>query len=100
MDLFQAIAAGDFAEVLRQSKDRTKVNSCLPDGTTPLMAAAAGGQRRIVEVLERSRANLNARDQSGQTALLIAASHGKRRVLEYLANYADADEVARANEIL
>jgi serine/threonine-protein phosphatase 6 regulatory ankyrin repeat subunit B len=100
MDLFQAIAAGNFAEVLRQSKDRPQVNCCLPNGTTPLMAAAASGQRRIVEVLERSRANLNARDQNGQTALLIAARHGKCKVMEYLARHADLDEVARANEIL
>jgi serine/threonine-protein phosphatase 6 regulatory ankyrin repeat subunit B len=100
MDLFQAINAGDVAEVLRHSKNRAKVNECLPDGTTPLMAAAAAGQRRIVEILNRVGAKLDARDHKGQTALLLTARYGKRKVLEYLAKYAAPNEVAEARNIL
>src|SRR5262249_33824436 len=100
MDLFQAINAGEFAEALRLSKNRAKVNECLPDGTTPLMAAAAPGQRRIVEILNRDRAELGESDHKGQTAVVLAARHGKCKVLEYLARYADFNDVAEARKIV
>jgi ankyrin repeat protein len=100
MDLFQAINTGKINEVLRQIELNANVSQSLPDGTTPLMAAAAAGQRRIVEILIRANADRRARDQNGQTALLLAARSGKRKVMEYLARDEAVEERVQASKLL
>jgi ankyrin repeat protein len=74
--LHSGVAAGAPAacrELLRAGADP---NARLADGATPLMAAAAGNRRELVEMLIARNANVEWRDHAGRTAADVAAAAG------------------------
>lgn len=54
------------------------------DGSTPLMAAAMGGQADVLTFLLDRGAKVDARNQSGETALMMSASGGYTNVVHML----------------
>jgi ankyrin repeat protein len=57
-----------------------------PDGLTPLMAAALGGQRDVAARLLHSGCSVDAKDKKGMTALVKAVRMGQTKVLKVLLN--------------
>jgi len=96
--LFDAVAAGDLAEVKRL------VVGCGVDpnvreddyGATPLHVAAEYGYSEIVEVLLEHGAAPNIREKYGDTPLHYAATFGNSKVVEVLLEHG-ADPNARNN---
>jgi ankyrin repeat protein len=73
---------GDRArEMLASSAD---VNAAAPDGTTPLMAAAAVGDVDLMRLLLEHGADLNAATGLGATALATAVMAANRPAVEFL----------------
>jgi ankyrin repeat protein len=70
---------------MRSSLDRgADPNARDADGTPAIVAAAAGGHDKAIELLCRYRADVNARDAQGQTALMKAAYHGHLQAMSVL----------------
>ncbi len=88
-------------------KDGVSVNYRLPEGITPLIAAAAPpvpGQDKIVELLLKAGARIDAQDKDGKTALMMAAENNNvettRVLLAYKANQRLTDKEGRIAEQL
>ena len=63
-----------------------------PDGTTPLMAAAAGGHEAVVEVLLACGADAAKRDAKGRRAAAYARAGGHACLAKRLDTVVDKDE--------
>ncbi len=70
--LFEAIAAGDAAEVGALVGAGVDVNARGPDGDTPLVTAAELGDLAIVEALIDAEADVNLPDEEGNVPLAYA----------------------------
>src|ERR1044071_4383257 len=80
--LFEAIRAGDRAEVKTLLKNGADIHARDEAGNTPLMAAAQNADVAVLELLLKAGADVNATNQAGATALLRAAtSEDKVRLL-------------------
>jgi ankyrin repeat protein len=80
--LFEAIRAGDRAEVKTLLKRGADIHARDEAGNTPLMAAAQNADAAVLEVLLKAGADVNATNQAGATPLLRAAtSEDKVRLL-------------------
>jgi ankyrin repeat protein len=78
---------GDKAAVMKyltRYGDAVIVDKQEGHGTTALMAAAAGGQKDIVELLLDRGAGIHKKDYMGDTALMAAADNGCTEVAELL----------------
>ena len=63
------------------------VNSCNKEGTTPLMAASAGGDLATVQLVLDYRANVYRSDIKGRTALFYAATAGNGEIVKTLLSF-------------
>jgi ankyrin repeat protein len=96
--LLNAIRAGD-VEAAKRLAGANTVNAAAADGTTPLMLAAARGDRALCALLLERGAAVNAADERGYTALFRAcwdaeADSGYPEVVQQLLD-AGADKEAR-----
>lgn len=85
--LGQAAAAGDLQKVKDLLKAGVDINGKdSGNGMTPLMQAAASGQKAIVQLLLGARppANVNASDLQNRTAIFLAAQKGHADVIDML----------------
>ena len=64
----------------------------VPDGVTPLMAAAAGGHEAVVEVLLACGADAARRDARGRSAAAHARAAGHVHLAERLDTVVDKDQ--------
>ena len=87
LDIFEAAAAGRFDRIKQLLMlDAKAVNSCAPDGFTPLGLAAFFGHKEAVELLLRHGADVNAvsRNATGYTALTGAVAAGHTEIVALL----------------
>ncbi|EGF31785.1 Ankyrin [Oxalobacteraceae bacterium IMCC9480] len=92
-----AIKSDDITGVIAQLRKGADVNLALPDGTTPLMHAAARGNTRIVELLLQSGGIApDATDANGCNAVHMAAIGNRSGVLHQLIGATTIDLNARA----
>ena len=83
--LFSAAESGDHATALRLAGTKgTDVNATGPDGTTPLMYAAANDDPELVRALIKAGANVKLKNQLGTSALTEAAIIGSAPIVEAL----------------
>jgi uncharacterized protein len=82
--LFDAVEAGDMADVERLLANGTDVDSRARDQATPLMEAALGGQPDIAALLLAKGADVMARNTGGFTPLHAAAYSGSVPIAELL----------------
>ncbi|WP_372619221.1 ankyrin repeat domain-containing protein [Falsiroseomonas sp.] len=96
LELLHAARVGDLARV------RSLVPPCgdlaadavpdAPDGVTPLMAAAAGGHERMVELLLQLGADAARRDVRGRSAAYHARGAGHPHLAERLDTVVDKEK--------
>jgi ankyrin repeat protein/mono/diheme cytochrome c family protein len=80
--IFEAIRAGDRAEVKTLLKNGENIHARDESGNTPLMAAALNADTAVLDLLLKAGADVNATNQAGVTPLLRAAtSEDKVRLL-------------------
>ncbi len=72
--LFEAIRAGDRAEVKTLLKKGADIRARDEAGNTPLMAAAQNADASVLELLLKAGADVNVTNQAGATPLLRAAT--------------------------
>ncbi len=63
-----------------------KIDSCLPDGRTPLHVAAAAGDLRMVQFLIANKATIDVVTPAGKTAEKLAQQKKHKEVVKYLKN--------------
>ena len=90
--LFDAVNAGDKAEVERLLASGAEVDSRAGDQATPLMAAALRDQPAVAELLLAKGADVTARNAGGFTPLHAAAYSGSVAIAELLLNKGAAIE--------
>src|SRR3972149_9612195 len=73
--LFEAIDAGNAAEVTRLVRAGVHYTAKNDEGETPLYVAAEKGQGAIASMLLDNRADIKARTPNGETALPAASLH-------------------------
>ena len=84
--LFLASQQGHGSVIQAIIKAGGDVKAGMPNGTTPLMVAAASGEVEAVRVLIENRADVNAKDGvRAQTPLMYAAASNRPAVIELLA---------------
>ena len=84
--LFLASQQGHGSVIQAIIKAGGDVKAGTPNGTTPLMVAAASGEVEAVRVLIENRADVNAKDGvRAQTPLMYAAASNRPSVIELLA---------------
>jgi len=77
---------GDMTGVKAALMRDVDVNAVNIAGWTPLHAAAAGGQTKVLKALLRAKADINIRDRGGNSAAHEAARGGHLQCLETLAD--------------
>jgi ankyrin repeat protein len=82
--LFDAVKAGDTADVERLLASGAEVDSRDHDQATPLIAAALSDQPAVAELLLSKGADMMARNAGGFTPLHAAAYSGSVRIAELL----------------
>ncbi len=100
MSLFDAIRAGDEAQVEELLDAGEDANLLGERGRTPLMAAAESGNERIVRAVLDAGGEPFLTDSMGETALMIAAAHGHAAVCRLLLPHASEDERDMARRLL
>lgn len=73
------------------------VNIADVNGNTPLMVAAASGDKDLVQLLLEKQAQVNTYNNSGVTALIAASFNGRREIVQLLLEKG-ADIYAKNNE--
>lgn len=92
-----AVQSDDADGVVAQLRKGADVNLALPDGTTPLMKAAARGNTRIIQLLLQSdRIAPDAIDANGCNAVHVAAVANRSAALHLLIGATTIDLNARA----
>lgn len=96
--LYDAVLAGDVAQVKAALAEASDVNMLGPGHRTPLIEAAAAGRADLVKLLLQAGAEPSWKDGEDETALLKAAANGHREVAALLIDAAPEDErdLARA----
>jgi ankyrin repeat protein len=92
--MFDAVSAGDKAEVERLLASGAKVDSRDGDQATPLIAAALSNQPAVAELLLTQGADVMARNSGGFTPLHAAAYSGSAPIAEMLLDKGAAIEDA------
>ena len=82
--LFNAILKDRTSMVESLLKNGVEINIKTPDGTTPLMAAAARGSIEIINLLLAKGADMNAGNNAGETAFQVAMRYGFTSAAELL----------------
>ena len=83
--LFDATESGDHATALRLASAKgANVNAAGPDGTTPIMYAAANDDLELVRALIKAGANVKLKNQLGTSAITEAAIIGSAPIIEAL----------------
>jgi ankyrin repeat protein len=82
--LLEAVERGDRAAALRLLATGADPNAPGPDGTTPIMWAAANDDPELVRALIRARANVTLTNHLGTSALTEAAIIGSAPVIDAL----------------
>jgi hypothetical protein len=100
MTLYEAVEAGDAAQVQAALKSAKDVNQLGPDNRTPLIVAAAAGRADLVKLLLAAGAEPSWKDAEAETALLKAAANGHREVAALLIDSAPEDEADMARAFL
>jgi hypothetical protein len=100
MSLFDAIRAGDEAQVEELLTTGEDANLLGERGRTPLMAAAEAGNERMVRAVLAAGGEPFLTDSMGETALMIAAAHGHAAVCRWLLPHATEDERDMARRLL
>lgn len=98
MTLYEAVEAGDAAQVQAALETARDVNQLGPGNRTPLIEAAAAGRTDLVKLLLAAGAEPTWKDSEGETALLKAAANGHREAVALLIDASPEDErdMARA----
>jgi ankyrin repeat protein len=100
MTLYEAVEAGDVAQVKAALKTARDVNELGPESRTPLIVAAAAGRADLVKLLLDAGAEPSWKDAETETALLKAAANGHREVVAQLIDLAPEDERDLARSFL
>lgn len=100
MSLFNAIRAGDVAQVEELLAAGEDANLLGDRGRTPLMAAAETGNEQLVRAVLSAGGEPFLTDSMGETALIIAAAHGHAAVCQLLMPHASEDERDMARRLL
>ncbi|XP_067668435.1 putative ankyrin repeat protein RF_0381 isoform X2 [Haliotis asinina] len=84
-NLHKACRSGILAEV-RQilNHEQVDINSSGKCGCTPVMIAAEGGRRDLVDLLVRQGSDLSLRDNDDNTALHVASIKGHLKIVRYI----------------
>ena len=82
--LLDAVESGDRTAALRLLAKGANPNATGPDGTTPIMWAAANDDVELVRALVKAGANVGARNHFGTSALTEAATTGSASVIDVL----------------
>ena len=82
--LFNAILKDRSSMVESLIKNGVEINAKTPDGTTPLMAAAARGNINIIRQLLAKGADTNITNNASETAYQVAVRYGFGPVAEFL----------------
>ncbi len=82
--LLDAVESGDRTAALRLLAKGANPNAPGPDGTTPIMWAAANDDVELVRALVKAGANVGARNHFGTSALTEAATTGSAGVIDVL----------------
>src|SRR5688500_5401331 len=82
--LLDAVERGDRAAALRLLATGADPNVAGPDGTTPIMWAAANDDLELVRALIKARANVTLKNQLGTSALTEAAIVGSAPIVDAL----------------
>src|SRR5688572_4455582 len=82
--LLEAVERGDRAAALRLLATGADPNVAGPDGTTPVMWAAANDDLELVRALIKARANVTLKNQLGTSALTEAAIVGSAPIVDAL----------------
>src|SRR5687767_8793576 len=82
--LLDAVERGDRAAALRLLATGADPNVAGPDGTTPVMWAAANDDLELVRALIKARANVTLKNQLGTSALTEAAIVGSAPIVDAL----------------
>lgn len=85
--LHYAAASGSLSIVQLLLDHDAYIDAESPNKTTPLMMAARGGYRDVVELLLTQGADLHAKNELGLTALDFARAQGRLHLADYLAEY-------------
>lgn len=96
MDLQSAAFEGNVEEIRRHVAHGSNLNEKSPDGSRPLIAAAAFNQLEAVKALVEGGADLNLTNNEGSTALYGAAFLCRTEVVQVLLD-AGADKSIRNN---
>ena len=97
-DLLAAAKAGDVARVqalLSLSGTPVEDGPPAPDSMTPLMAAAAGGHKAVLELLLQHGADPARRDAQGRSAAAYARAAGHPHLAERLDTVVDKEQTLR-----
>lgn len=100
--LLLAAQKGFFTAAGRMTDFGADVNKADKFGFTPLMMAASGNDRALVDALLAKNADLNARSAAGDTAFTLAGGQGHAGMLKYLiekgAAFTDAEGIRTITE--
>jgi ankyrin repeat protein len=98
-DLVTEVRAGNIAGVrARLSPAGEALDNCpsnLPNGLTPLMAAAACGREDVVELLLHCGADPTRRDMRGRSAAAYARASGHPHLAQQLDTVVDQEKTMR-----
>ncbi|CAK9043115.1 unnamed protein product [Durusdinium trenchii] len=99
--LFAEIEHGNQASVLERLREDFEGDCNCSDegGTTPLLRAAALGQREIVQVLMEHKADLMASDLDGDNALMMAIAQNHLEIVHCLLDARDSVDPDVPNKI-
>ena len=84
MVLINAIKKKNDAEIEYVIPKSFSVDFLMNNGSTPLILAVDGGDKKIVEAVLKKGADINYRDSAGNTALYMAAMFGKKPIIKLL----------------
>ncbi len=100
MSLFDAVMAGDLAQVEARLAGGEDPNPFDAERRTPLMLAAERGEQDIVRALLAAGADPSLTDRLGESALTKAAAHGHRALATLFYPHASREDQEMARALL